>query len=222
MTNELILLFHILVISAAAIIAMRLSAQALIAFVALTMVLANLFVIKQTVFFGFNATTADALAVGSMLGLNLLQEFVSRDAAKKAIIVTFFCLLFYAITSQIHLWYMPSEVDVAHPHFEPILSFAPALVLGSFAVYLFAQVADFLIYGFLKRAWKSKFMILRNYIAVGLSHLGDTILFTFWLLYLGIIKNPLHIIVVSFSIKFLIVLIATPIISVAAKATQKV
>lgn len=221
MINELILLFHILVISAAALIALRLSAQALIAFVALTMVLANLFVIKQTTLFGFDATTADALAVGSMLGLNLLQEFVSRDAAKQSIIITFFCLIFYGISSQIHMWYTPSAIDISNPHFESILSFAPALVFGSFAVYFLAQIIDFLIYSTLKRAWHNRFMVLRNYIAIGLSNLGDTILFTLWLWYLGIIDNPTHVVIISFSIKFLITLIATPIISIAASAFIK-
>ena len=219
--NELILLFHILIISGAAVLALKLSKEALISFVALTMVLANLFVIKQTVFFGLNATTADALAVGSMIGLNLLQEFYGKQAGKTSIIVTFYCLLFYGISSQIHLWYAPSSIDTAHVHFAPILSFAPALVLGSFVVYLLAQIMDFIIYGALKTAWKGRFMIVRNYIAIGLSHLGDTILFTYWLLYLGIIQNPLHIIAISFSIKFLITLIATPIITIAAQATHE-
>ncbi len=221
MMNELILFFNILVISAAAVTALWLGKETLVAFVAITMTLANLFVIKQTTLFGLNATTADALAVGSMLGLNLLQEFVSRDAAKKAIITTFFCLIFYAIVSQIHLLYRPSAVDVSHGHFEPILSFAPWLVTGSFVVYLFAQVTDYIIYGALQKLWNNRFMILRNYIAVALSHLGDTILFSFWLLYLGIIKNPLQIIAISFTVKFIITLIATPIIAIAAQRMQK-
>lgn len=217
MINELILLGNILIISLFAVAALRLGQSILVTFVALTLVLANLFVIKQTIFFGLNATTADALAVGSMLGLNLLQEFFSRDAGKQAIIATFFSLVFYAIVSQIHLLYIPSPVDVSHPHFEPILKFAPWLVVGSFVVYLFAQVLDFIIYGALQRLWGKKYMILRNYIAVGLSHLGDTILFSLWLFYLGIITNPVHIVIISFTVKFLITLIATPIISIASQ-----
>src|SRR3990172_4814357 len=106
MHNECILLLHIMIISGATLIALRIGTEALISFVALSMVLANLFVIKQTSFFGFDATTADALAVGSMIGLNILQEFFGKKAAKTAIIATFFLLLFYAITSQIHLLYI--------------------------------------------------------------------------------------------------------------------
>jgi uncharacterized integral membrane protein (TIGR00697 family) len=216
MINELLLLVNILLVSGAAILALWLGEQALITFVSLTMVLANLFVVKQTTFFGLNATTADALAVGSMLGLNLLQEFMGQRSAKLSIGITFFALIFYAISAQIQLWYIPSSMDSSHANFESVLSYAPGLVIGSFVIYLLAQIMDLIIYGILNRAWNKRFMILRNYIAIGLSQLADTIMFSLWLLFLGIITNPISIIAVSFAIKFLVTLIATPIISFAA------
>lgn len=221
MMNELLLVLNILVISTAALVALFIGKQALVTFVALTMVLANLFVIKQTTLFGLNATTADALAVGSMLGLNLLQEFVGQKAAKQSIAITFFALVFYAIACQLQIWYIPSPSDTAHAHFESILSYAPGLVFGSFIVYALAQIIDLMIYGALTHAWGNRFMTIRNYIAIGLSQLADTIMFTLWLVFLGIIRDPLSVITISFSIKFLITLIATPIISFAASWTHK-
>lgn len=216
MMNELLLVLNILIISAAALTALFMGKQALITFVALTMVLANLFVIKQTVLFGLNATTADALAVGSMLGLNLLQEFMGQKAAKQSVAITFFALVFYAVACKLQIWYIPSISDTTHVHFEPILSYASGLMFGSFIIYALAQIIDLMIYGTLTHIWGNRLRTLKNYIAIGLSQLADTIMFTFWLLFLGIITDPLSVIIISFSIKFLITLIATPIISLAA------
>ena len=86
MINELVLLFQIIVISVTAVVALRLGREALVAFTILQMILANLFVMKQTMLFGLNATSADAFAVGSLLGFNLIQEFFDRELAKKTII----------------------------------------------------------------------------------------------------------------------------------------
>lgn len=216
MMNELLLALNILIISAAALVALFIGKQALITFVALSMVLANLFVIKQTVLFGLNATTADALAVGSMLGLNLLQEFMGQKAAKQSVAITFFALTFYAVACKLQIWYIPSISDTTHIHFEPILSYASGLVFGSFIIYALAQIIDLMIYGTLTHLWGNRLRTLKNYIAIGLSQLADTIMFTFWLLFLGIITDPLPVIIISFSVKFLITLIATPIISLAA------
>lgn len=216
MMNELLLALNILIISAAALVALFIGKQALITFVALSMVLANLFVIKQTVLFGLNATTADALAVGSMLGLNLLQEFMGQKAAKQSVAITFFALVFYAVACKLQIWYIPSTSDTTHIHFEPILSYASGLVFGSFIIYALAQIIDLMIYGTLTHVWGNRLRTLKNYIAIGLSQLADTIMFTFWLLFLGIITDPLPVIIISFSVKFLITLIATPIISLAA------
>lgn len=220
MVNELTLLFQIFVISTTAVIALRLGQEALVAFTVLQMVLANLFVIKQTTLFGLHATTADAFAVGSLLGFNLLQEFFDRKIAKKTIITTFVLLIFYAIVARAHLLYIPSSFDSAHTHFVPILSVAPWLVGGSVVIYMIAQIIDFFLYGALQKLFR-RWLVIRNYIALICSQLVDTILFSLFLLALGIVHNLYHVIIISFSIKFLITLISTPMIVFMAKRYAK-
>ena len=146
MTNELVLLFQIVVIAITAVVSLRLGKEALVAFTVIQMVLANLFVIKQTTLFGLHATTADAFAVGSLLGFNLLQEFFDRKIAKKTIITTLVILAFYAIMAQAQLVYIPSAVDRSHQYFVPILSVMPWLAVGSMVVYMIAQIIDFFVY----------------------------------------------------------------------------
>ena len=106
--NELIFLLQTITVSLCALGALYLGKEALVTFICIQSILANLFVIKQTTLFGLNATCSDAFAVGATLGLNLLQEYFGRTITRKAIWLNFFFLVFYAITSQIHLAYAPS------------------------------------------------------------------------------------------------------------------
>lgn len=220
MTNELILLLHILLTAFSVIIAHRMGEKALVALVALSMVMANLFVIKQIELCGFGATTADALDIGAMLGLNMLQEFYSRESARQAIGITFAASIFFVITAHLHLWYLPSACDITHEHFVPILSNAPAIVIDSMMVYVLSQFVDYALYGSLQQYWHKRFLVVRNYVSIGISQLLDTIMFTGWLKLLGIIDSFWHIVIVSFAIKFVITLIATPIIAYAARGVR--
>src|ERR1700692_1102877 len=103
MHNELIFIAHSLIISAFALFSLKLGKEALIGFISVACILANLFVIKQTTLCTLTATCSDAFSIGAVLGLNLLQEYYGREIGRKAIWISFFLLVFYAIVSQIHL-----------------------------------------------------------------------------------------------------------------------
>ncbi len=215
MVNELILLGHILFICFMALLSLRMGKEALVVFTVVTILLANLFVLKQTVLFMLAATTADALAVGSMIGFNLIQEFYGRILARQTMIITFSMLAMYMILSQFHLLYVPSVLDETQEHFEALLTVMPLLVGGSMVSWACAQCIDFITFGILQRMWQVRWLVIRNYIAIGVSQIVDTFLFTLLLYRLTIITNPLHIFIISFTIKFTITLVATPLIALS-------
>jgi queuosine precursor transporter len=220
MINELIFLLHTIVIASSVLIALWLGAAALVAFICVQCILANLFVIKQISLFGFNATCADGFTIGAVLGLNILQEYYGREITKRAIWINFFLLIFYAIVSQIHLAYVPSSVDMMHQFFVPILSTMPRIVIASFFVYFIAQTTDYYLYGFLKRTLKDRFLIIRNYASIVIIQLLDTVLFSFLGLY-GIIDNIWHIIMISYFIKLAAIIIATPFVGLSKYIVHK-
>ncbi len=186
--NELLFIIHTIVISISALIALYLGKAALVAFVCVQCVLANLFVVKQITLFGFSATCADAFTVGAILGLNLLQEYFGRSITRACIWINFFLLIFYAIVSQIHLAYIPNAYDTMQEYFIPILSLMPRIVVASFVVYFIAQWTDYALYGFLKRIVGDRYLVVRNYVSMMFTQLLDTVLFSFLGLY-GIIEN---------------------------------
>jgi len=214
--NELIFILHTIIIAGFALGALALGSSALVAFVCIQCILANLFVIKQITLFGLTATCADAFTVGATIGLNLLQEYFGKEITKKTIWINFFLLIFYAIISQIHLLYIPDATDTAQQHFMPILQLMPRIVVASFSVYLFTQMADYYLYGILKKTFQSKYIVLRNYASIALCQLLDTILFSFLGLY-GIIDNIGEVIIISYSVKLVSIIIATPFVSFSRK-----
>jgi len=216
MMNELIFILHTCIISLTALGALYLGQSALVVFVTLQCILANLFVIKQITLFGLTATCSDAYTVGAVLGLNLLQEYFGRSIARKTIWINFFFLIFYAIVSQIQIAYIPSPDDIMQQYFVPILSFMPRIVIASFTVYLISQFADYALYGFLKRTLKNRLLIVRNYASMAVTQLLDTILFSFFGLY-GIIDNLWQVIVISYAIKLLAIIIAAPFVGLSKR-----
>jgi uncharacterized integral membrane protein (TIGR00697 family) len=214
--NELIFIIHTIIIALFSLGSLALGQGALIAFVCSCCILANLFVVKQITLFGLTATCADAFTVGATIGLNLLQEYFGKTIAKKTIWINFFLLIFYAIVSQIHLVYIPHAADTMHLHFMPLLSLMPRIVIASFSVYLIAQMADYYLYGFLKKTFHEKYIVFRNYASIALCQLLDTILFSFLGLY-GIIDNIWEVIIISYAIKIISIIIATPFIGFSRK-----
>ncbi len=227
MINETIFFTHIVIMSLSTLIALRMGKEALVALISVQAVLSNLFVVKEVTHFGLASTGADAFTIGTVLGLNLLQEYYGREIAQKSIWISLFSLMFYGIVSQIHIYYIPHPHDVMNAHFQAILGTMPHIIAASLIVYFITQQLDYFLYGTLKRIFEGKYLILRNYCSVLIVQLVDTILFSFLALYsipfLGIsgiiptIAELWQIIAISYGIKVVAILISTPFLALSHK-----
>lgn len=203
--NELIFLCHIWVMIGFAFLALRGGQIALVAFIALQGVLANLFVVKQMSLFGFSVTCSDVFIIGAILSQNLLQEYFGKEVAKKATYISLLALLFFAVMSQIHLAYRPLESDCTHSSFLTILSPSLRITLASLATFFIVQQFDIRFFSILKGA-----LPIRIAISLTCSQLLDTVLFSFLGLF-GIVHSIFDIILVSFIIKCLIIFATFPL-----------
>jgi queuosine precursor transporter len=211
MLNELIFILHIISVTILGLIALRLGKSALISIIALQCIVANIFVTKQIILFGFNVTGTDVFIIGAELSLNLLQEFYGTQAAKKAIKISFLMMLSFLIYSVFQLWYTPSNADTMHPSFYSILKFTPRIIFASILAYFLAQSSSVLIFGFLKKISLGKFLALRSALTCSLSQFIDTVVFTMAALY-GITYSVAQVITLSFTIKLFAIALATPFI----------
>jgi len=218
--NELIFLFHLICISATTLIMLKFGIEALCSFLCVQAILANLFVIKQISLFGFNATASDVYIVGSVLTLNLIQEYYGKEKARMTIWISFGLLIFYTVVSQIHIAYIPSPTDFAQEWYTALLSYMPRITTASIFVYLIVQHFDTYFYAILKRVFKGNYLVLRNMISITVSQAFDTVLFSILGLY-GIIDNITHVMIVSFSIKMVTMLLLMPALVMIKKIVAK-
>jgi uncharacterized integral membrane protein (TIGR00697 family) len=213
--NEIIFFLQISVVSIGVLGAYKLGQQALVSFICLCAVLANLFVLKQISLFTLSVTASDVFTIGATLSLNVLQEYWGKESAQKAILISMGGLVFYTIISQLHLAYIPSANDTASFYYQGLLGFMPRLALASLISYFLSQQLDRFIYGLL-RSKTPKHFVLRNYATLLISQLGDTILFSFLGLY-GIVASIVPIILFSYGIKVIAILLATPCVALVKK-----
>lgn len=213
--NEILFFAHILVVVGFAAFALR--RAALVPFVVLQALLANLFVTKQMVLFGLTVTCSDVYSIGCLLSLNLLQEFFGKEEAKKAIEVSFLSMVFFALMSQVHLLYVPSPSDTAHSACLQLFSSTPRIIFASIAVFYFVQKIDMKLFGYLQKRFCGRQLSLRLVISLVASQFVDTVLFSFLGLY-GIVSPLFDIIVVSLMAKGLAIAASAPFTALIRRA----
>ncbi len=206
--NELIFLLQILTVCVGFLGAYKLGPYALVSFVCLCSVLSNFFVLKQISLFGLSVTAADAFVVGAMLALNMLQETEGEQRAQKAVIISFWGLVFYTAVTQLHLAYTPSTYDTTAAAYTTLLHVVPRLTLASLAAYFISQKLNIFLYA-LARARTHRFLLVRNYATLLISQLADTMMFAFLGL-AGLVPNLWTIILFSLSVKVITISLATP------------
>lgn len=216
--NEVIFGLHILADLVFLALAVRYGKTALGIYIALSGILANLFVVKQIQLFGLMATASDVFAVGGIFALNLLQELHGQQAANRATIASLGALVFFAFMSQIHLSYIPSPHDATHVAFHSVLSSTPRIVAVSIGVYYLVQRLDLLFFGALK-SFIAQFEI-RVLASLLVSQALDTALFSFFGLY-GIVDALFQIMIISYAIKCVVILCSSPLASVLKRFVRR-
>lgn len=200
--NEILFIAHIFFVSFIVVVATHFGQAALTACITLLCVLCNLFVLKEISLFGWTATPTDALTVGVVLGLNMMQEFYGKKATKQTIWVSFGLGGFYTTLTLFQLYYAPSQADCSHELFRTLLTPMPRIMAASITSYLLSQYVDYSVFGYLKKLTLNNYFALRLYGAAVISQLVDTVCFTVLGLY-GVLDNLLSIILVSYTIKLM-------------------
>jgi uncharacterized integral membrane protein (TIGR00697 family) len=214
--NELFFFLHLTLIFLCTVASLRLGREALIGWIVLSSMLANLFVLKQITLFSFQATCTDAYILGIMLGLNLLQEHYGASIAKRTTYYSFGAMVLFILLSKMHLFYLPAMSDWAHPSYDTILSHSPRILFASLATFFLVQQLDVRLFAFLKNKFGKLHLIFRTTVCLVLSQAIDTALFTFLGLY-GLTDHILSLIFVSFCVKATIALCSAPFTALSKK-----
>lgn len=214
--NFALLVFHILLVSALTLYFLRLGKEAMMAWLALLAVTANLFVHKQITLFGLSVTCSDALAVGYLLGSNLIQEFFGREPAKKSIWIAFSLSIAFVLLASVHLNYIPNHFDQTQEHFSILLKPMPRMIGASLFSFLIVQLIDISFFAYLRNKMGGKYLTFRVMMCATCAHGLDTLLFSILGLY-GVIASITDVMLFSFSIKCLVTLVASPFVMLSRK-----
>lgn len=179
MTNELLFLLQTFVGLTFTIVAFRTGKHWLYGYIAVCIVLANLFVTKQIIIFGLAATGGNVVYGAIFLSTDLLAEHYGKKAAREAVFIGFFVALFYTVMSQFILDFQPSSDDWgAAEGMQQIFGFAPGIILASLSAYLVSQLHDIWAFHAIRTKTRGKFIWLRNNGSTWISQLIDSVLFS--------------------------------------------
>lgn len=212
--NEILFFTHIALLFGATLLAKRLGKEALMVLASLQVVLANLFVTKQIVLFGLEVTPTDAYIIGSLLTVNVLQEYFGKESARKILSINTYILVFFALMALIQIFYTPSAHDSLHPAFTAVLSQSPRVFIGSIIAFYISQRLDIEMFSFFRKKWA---LPIAMFSSLAISQACDTILFSYLALY-GVVHSIVSIMGLSYAIKLITLFSMTPLTSFLKRA----
>jgi uncharacterized integral membrane protein (TIGR00697 family) len=216
MHNICILIFQILIILFFIIFSTKYGESVLNSWLCFLAVAMNIFVLKQITLFNLNVTATDAIAVSYLLGLNVLQEYFGKKAARKHALLAIFISSGFLIISIFHLLYKPNIHDFSDDSYKLIFGYMPRLVISSFTSFFLVQISDIFCFSWIRHKLNGKFFFLRLLICGAFAQILDTLLFTFLGLY-GVVENIFHIVFISILFKFFVLFLSVPFISLCKK-----
>lgn len=207
-SNEAMFIGQIIIVSAISILCRALGSQALVSWLCIQSILANLLVLKMVNLFGLDVTVSDAFTIGSLYCLNLLREDYDQAIAKKAVTCSFILLLTVGLLLSIHLAFKANTSDRMGPVYQSLFSAIIPIITLSGCLFLLTQLLDYFLFNMMKSSLPSRQLAMRMFISISITQVIDTALFTYWALG-SWVAQFWHVFFWSYCIKVFITLIVS-------------
>lgn len=149
----------------------------LLAWVPVASILANIMTAKTIDMFGLSSTMGTVLFASTFLATDILTENYNIKEARKAVFMGMFGTLFYIVSSQIAIRYIPSAFDYAHDSMVTIFSLSFRISISSIIMYFIANIADVYLYDKLKTKMNGRYMWFRNNVSTILCNCLENFFF---------------------------------------------
>jgi len=206
--NEFLFFCQIIVLCSFLLMSLKLGKTCLFIFTSIQPLFCNLFVFKQITLFNMNVSSAEAYAVTSILGMNLLREYFGRKEAMKAIYFSFLNLFLFTVMTQFQLRFTPNTFDWGHQAYSQLFCTTPRIVLCSFISFFLSERLDLAIFSFLKDRFTFGNITFRYVTSTCISQIFDTAFITFFGFY-GVLDNLIQLMIFSYMIKVLVILFSS-------------
>lgn len=151
--------------------------EGLLVWTVLSVVFANIQVVKLVSLFGMEATLGNTLYVSSFFATDALSEFYGKDEAKKAMHLSLLTAVLYLVFGKFTTAFTPLPVDTVQPALAAIFSMTPRIIAASLICFWFSQTVD--IWLFHSYTQKGKALWFKNLASTAFSQLIDSFLFVF-------------------------------------------
>ena len=146
----------------------------------ISMLIANLQVVKTVEILGFVTALGNAMFGGSFFISDILSEIYGKKSAKEAVFIGFYTLIALSVFMGLALLFEPHSSDTSQEALEFIFTRTPRLMVAGLISFVLSQFHDVWAYHF----WKQKmpelrFLFVRNNLSTLLSQILDTALFTY-------------------------------------------
>jgi len=182
----------------------------------------NLMILKQVNICGLDVTTCKALGVCYILGLNLMQEYYGKNAARVHVLIAALCTFGFVVLQQLHMMFEPNAYDTVQHHYAAIFSCMPTITAVSFITFIFIQLLDIRFFGWLQKVIGAKRLTTRVMISLAMSQTVDTLVFYGLMsVFEDLWGNVWHVIGFTLLIKFVIIFLVAPYTAVAHYFVKK-
>lgn len=225
MNNEILWMMMLPVSFLSVLVAFRLFGKSgLYLWCGLSVVIANMQVLKTVELFGLVSTLGNIVYASSFLATDILSELYGRRAAIKGVAVGFFSLVVMTLLMQFALWFTPHESDFSQPALETLFALLPRIAGASLLAYLVSQTHDIWAYEFWKKRFPAlRWLWLRNNASTVVSQLIDSAIFSF-AAFAGVfeMRIVLDIWLTTCVFKWIVAFVDTPFIYAAIKMSPSI
>jgi uncharacterized integral membrane protein (TIGR00697 family) len=194
----------------------------LYAWIPLSVILANVQVLKTVELFGLVCTLGNILYAGSFLVTDILSENYGKKAAATGVLIGFFSLIAMTLLMQLAVFFTPHASDFSQSAMETLFGLMPRIAGASLLAYLISQAHDVWAYDFWRRRFPAfRWIWLRNNASTMVSQFLDTLIFTlaaFW----GVFPKEIliEIFLTTYFLKWLVAAMDTPFLYLAGRQYQ--
>ncbi len=192
--------------------------QGLLCWIPVSVILANIQVIKLVSLFGITSTLGNIVYASAFLVTDILSENHGKEDAKQAVYIGFFSLIVMTVIMNLAISFTPHPDDFAQGAMETIFKVMPRLAAASLLAYGVSQLHDVWAFHWWKERTLGKHLWLRNNMSTIVSQALDSSVFTVVAFY-GTLPSGalLEIALSTYFLKFVVAICDTPFVYWARK-----
>lgn len=176
----------------------------------------NIQTVKTVELFGLETSLGTILYGSTFLATDILNYKYGLNESRKTILYGFLSMIIMTIFMVLCLLYQPSTNDFAQESLSKIFTFNIRITLGSLLGFGVSQFMDTLVFHRLQKKYNK--LWLSNNVSTMLCQIIDTLIFTL-ITYIGTMntKSIIEIMISMYILKFIVALVDTPFMYLAAK-----